>query len=58
MIEGVVLTVIVNALLIAVEVDKQLAFDVNNTLIVSLLTRDVVEYFAKFVPTAAPFLYH
>ena len=58
MIEGVVLTVMVNALLIAVEVDKQLAFDVNNTLMVSLLIRDVVEYVAKFVPTAAPFLYH
>ena len=55
---GMAFTVITELLLIAVVVETQLAFDVNTTFIVSLVSNDEVVNTVEFVPTLTPFFNH
>ena len=55
---GMVFTVITTGKLVAVGVDKQLAFDVNTTDMLSFVDNDDVINVDELVPTFTPFLLH
>jgi hypothetical protein len=55
---GIAFTVITTGKLVAVGVDKQLAFDVNTTDMLSLFDNDEVINVDELVPTLTPFLLH
>ena len=58
LIVGIAFTVITTGKLVAVDVDKQLAFDVNTTDMLSLVDNNDVTNVDAFVPTFTPFLFH
>ena len=55
---GIAFTVMVVVELVAVGLDKQLAFDVNTTDMLSLVDNNDVTNVDAFVPTFTPFLFH
>ena len=55
---GMAFTVITTGKLVAVGVDKQLAFDVNTTDMLSFVDNDDVINVDELVPTFTPFLLH
>jgi hypothetical protein len=55
---GTAFTVITDAALVAVGVEIHVAFDVNNTEMLSLVTKVADINVGEFVPTFTPFLLH
>ena len=55
---GIVFTVITEAALVAVGVEIQVAFDVNTTEMLSLVTKVAEVNVDRLVPTFTPFLLH
>ena len=55
---GIAFTVITDAALVAVGVEIHVAFDVNTTEMLSLVTKVADVNVGEFVPTLTPFLLH